>query len=169
MLSSVEYFRFQCSAISLTLTGCQWALYQNKVSCYNAITNKVNHSLTHLCPNLRAVSGPVKHQAFITLVRPKLKYCSSVWDSHCLSQDSLLEFIQNCAARFITNNFPFPFRMSCPFKLNYYYYPSNSLFGYQNYDEGLSVFVYFSNFTTVSTVPELHTTSFIHSAGDITP
>lgn len=78
----------------------------------NAITNEANRSLGYFLRNLKAAPSSVKHQAFTTLVRPKLEYCSSVWDPHYLNLVSLLESVQNRAARFIANNYSYPSSIS---------------------------------------------------------
>ena len=55
----------------------------NKLSWAEYISNtvsKANKILGLLCQNLNSFSPFVKETAYKTLVRPKLEYCSSIWD-----------------------------------------------------------------------------------------
>lgn len=66
------------------------------------ITGKANQSLGFIRRNLGSCPQNVKEQAYMTLVRPRLEYASSVWDPHLKKHHHDLEKIQRRAARFVT-------------------------------------------------------------------
>ena len=49
----------------------------------------------------------MKHIAYTTLVRPRLEYCSTVWDPYTHRNIDRLERTNTKAARFITNNYTY--------------------------------------------------------------
>ena len=51
----------------------------------------------HKCPQ------DLKDKAYKTMIRPKLEYCSSVWDPHQRKYKDKLEMVQRRAAQFVTN------------------------------------------------------------------
>ena len=51
----------------------------------NSTSSKANQTLGFLKGNLRINSSTVKEKAYISLVRPKLEYCSTVWDPKCIT------------------------------------------------------------------------------------
>jgi Reverse transcriptase (RNA-dependent DNA polymerase)/Endonuclease-reverse transcriptase len=55
--------------------------------------------------NLRGTSVKTKDVAYKTLIRPKLEYCSSVWDPYTLEMVNELERVQKLAARRVTGQF----------------------------------------------------------------
>ena len=65
------------------------------------ITSKSYQVLGLLRRNLYNCSTHVKEIAYKTLVRPKLKYCASVWDPHHQEHKNRLEAVQRRAARFV--------------------------------------------------------------------
>jgi len=77
----------------------------------NDITAKANSTLGFVRRNLRGASKEVRAKAYTSIVRPKLEYCSSVWDPHKLkhaqtnSLEEKLESVQRRAARFVTGNY----------------------------------------------------------------
>ena len=73
----------------------------------NNICTKANRTLGFLRRNLFSCPQDVKEAAYKGLVRPVLKYGSSVWDPHtkCLQEE--LQKVQNLAARFVTRNYTF--------------------------------------------------------------
>lgn len=69
------------------------------------ICSKASRTLGFLRRNLKSASPEVKKLAYITFVRPKLEYASSVWHPSQSYLISDLEAIQNRAARFITSQY----------------------------------------------------------------
>ena len=69
------------------------------------ITKKANSMLGFLRRNLRSCSEDTKAQAYFSMVRSNLEYCSSVWSPHHKDQKQKLEMGQRRAARYTTNRF----------------------------------------------------------------
>ena len=69
------------------------------------ITSKANKMLGLLKRNLYLCSTRTKDIAYKSLIRPKLEYCSAIWDPHHKSDQTKLEMIQHRAARFATRNY----------------------------------------------------------------
>ena len=67
----------------------------------NSISAKANRVLGLLRRNLYSCSRKVKEAAYKTLVRPKLEYCSSIWDPYHQEYTNKLEAVQRRAARFV--------------------------------------------------------------------
>ena len=67
-------------------------------------TSKANSVLGLLRRNLYSCSSKVKETAYTTLVRPKLEYCSSIWDPYHQEHKNRLEAVQRRAARFVCND-----------------------------------------------------------------
>ena len=65
------------------------------------ITSKANRTLGSIKRNLNRCSQEIKVKAYTILVRPKLEYSSTVWDTYCKCQINQLEKIQCRAARFV--------------------------------------------------------------------
>ena len=76
----------------------------NKLSWAEHISNtvsKANKVLVLLHHNLNSCSPFVKETAYKSLVRPKLEYCSSIWDPYHQEYKNKLESVQRRAARFV--------------------------------------------------------------------
>ena len=71
----------------------------------NNITANANRSLGFLKRNLKINSQHIKEHAYKALVRPKLEYCSSIWDPHNTNQINQIEKIQRRAARYVQNRY----------------------------------------------------------------
>jgi len=75
------------------------------------IAAKANSTLGFLRRNLRGACRSIRAQAYLSIVRPKLEYASSVWDPHkrIHSQtnklEDKLEAVQRRAARFATGDY----------------------------------------------------------------
>ena len=69
------------------------------------IIAKSNRSLYFIMRNLKGAPLYVKAQAYKSLIRPILEYCSSVWDPYHNYLINDLEMVQQKAARFVHNNF----------------------------------------------------------------
>ena len=68
----------------------------------NRTTKKANSMLGFLRRNLKSASEITKTNAYKTIVRPHLEYCSTVWSPHHKDQKSQIEAIQRRAARYVT-------------------------------------------------------------------
>ena len=76
----------------------------NKLSLAEHISNtvsKANKVLGLLRRNLYSCSPFVKETAYKSLARPKLEYCSSIWDPYHQECENKLELVQRKAARFV--------------------------------------------------------------------
>ena len=69
------------------------------------ITSKANKVLGLIKRNLWNCPKSVKETAHKTLVRPKLQYACSAWDSHYQKDKVALERVQRKTARFVTGNY----------------------------------------------------------------
>ena len=76
--------------------------WQNHI---NTITAKANRMLGLVRRNLRGSARKLREQAYVSLVRPHLEYCSVVWNPYTKKNISKIESIQRQAARFVTNNY----------------------------------------------------------------
>ena len=76
----------------------------NKLSWAENISNsvsKINKVLGLLRHNLHSCSPFVKETAYKSLDRPKIEYCSSIWDPHHQEYENKLESVQRRVARFV--------------------------------------------------------------------
>lgn len=71
----------------------------------NHMTAKAKRSLGFLRRNLTHCHPKVKERAYLSLVRPLVEYCSSIWDPHLAKHVKLVESVQRAAARFVTGNY----------------------------------------------------------------
>ena len=71
----------------------------------NSMTAKANQSLAFLKRNLKLTSSKIKEHAYKALVRPKLEYCTTIWDPHTKNQNIQIEKVQRRAARFVSNRY----------------------------------------------------------------
>ena len=67
------------------------------------ICDKANSTIGFLKRNLNIGWTTVKENAYKSLVRPTLKYASTVWDRYQQNTINRLEMVQRCAARYVTN------------------------------------------------------------------
>ena len=95
-LQEVDHHPYLGVELSKNLT---WAKHINQIS------TKANKMLGLLRRNLGTCKQSTKDIAYKTLVRPRLEYCSAVWDPHQKIHIDNLEKIQRRAARFVTNNY----------------------------------------------------------------
>ena len=104
ILSSVPQIKYLGVHISQDL---KWNSHINSTS------SKTNQTLGFLKRNLRISSSTVKEKAYESLVRPKLEYCSTVWDPNCITNPKdgdktshrlvdQLEMVQRRAAMWVT-------------------------------------------------------------------
>ena len=71
----------------------------------NTTVKKANQTLGFIKRNLKCCPKKTKETAYKMLVRPKLEYCSSVWDPHQQAQTKKLKQVQRRAARFVQNDY----------------------------------------------------------------
>ena len=82
----------------------------------NSISSKANQTLGFLKRNLKINSQTIKEKAYKSIVRPKLEYCSTVWDPKCIKNPKegdktkhrlvyQLEMVQRRAARWVTGRY----------------------------------------------------------------
>ena len=69
------------------------------------ITKKSNNMLGFLHRNLRQASEETKAQAYFTMVRSNLDYCSTIWSPYQRDQKHQIEMVQRRSARFVTNRY----------------------------------------------------------------
>ena len=65
-----------------------------------SIVSKAKRALGMIKRNINVAPMQAKSQAYQTLVRPHLEYCSSVWDPHTQTDVNRIEAVQRRAARF---------------------------------------------------------------------
>jgi hypothetical protein len=86
--------------LGLTLTSnMSWQPHINNISA------KANRMLGLIRRNLRGCSRNLRQQAYTTLVRPHLEYCSPIWNPHTKKNINKLESTQRQAARFVFNTY----------------------------------------------------------------
>ena len=86
--------------LGVTLSGdLKWNIHIDKV------VSKANGMLGFVRRNLSNTPRKVKIQAYKSLVRPHIEYCSSVWDPHTSRNIKKVEAVQRRAARFIMNDY----------------------------------------------------------------
>ena len=76
-----------------------WKLHIDKA------VKKGSSTLGFLRRNLRINSEDVKSAAYISLVRPNLEYCSTIWNPYHKDQIYKLEMVQRRAAWYATNRY----------------------------------------------------------------
>ena len=69
----------------------------------DAISGAANRMLGFLNRTLQRCPQKLKEKAYKTTVRPKLEYCSSIWDPHQQKYVAKIEMVQRRAARFVKN------------------------------------------------------------------
>ena len=86
--------------LGVSLSGdMKWNTHIDKVVA------KANGMLGFVRRNLSNAPRNVKIQAYKSLVRPHIEYCSSVWDPHTKHNIKKVEAVQRRAARFIMNDY----------------------------------------------------------------
>ena len=81
---------------------------QSNLSCMNhisRITKKSNNMLGFLRRNLRQASEETKAQAYFTMVRSNLDYCSTIWSPYQRDPKYQIKMVQRRYARFVTNRY----------------------------------------------------------------
>ena len=69
------------------------------------VSNKANSTLGFLRRSLKINSSTIKERAYMTLVRPNLEYCSSVWDPSTAVAKYNLERVQRRTARWVLHRY----------------------------------------------------------------
>ena len=70
-----------------------------------ATKNKASGTLKFLQRNLRITSNQIKTTAYMSFVRPRLEYGSTVWDPHTQNNIDKLEMVQRRASRWVLGRF----------------------------------------------------------------
>jgi len=84
--------------VNLT-NNLSWNIHVDK------ITKKANSTLGFLHRNLRISNTSVKSNAYTSLVRPHLEYCSPVWSPYIKNLTNKVEMVQRWAAIYATNRY----------------------------------------------------------------
>ena len=66
--------------------GVQISQDLKRNSHINSISSKANQILGFLKRNLKINSQTIKEKTYKSIVRPKLEYCSTVWDPKCIKK-----------------------------------------------------------------------------------
>ena len=78
---------------------------QLNLSWKNHISRKYNNMLGFLRRSLRQASEETKAQAYFTMVRSNLNYCSTIWSPYQRDQKHQIEMVQRRSACFVTNRY----------------------------------------------------------------
>ena len=71
----------------------------------NKIINSASKTLGMVRRNLWGCSKQTKSLAYVTLVRPKIEFASSVWDPYLSKHSLALDKIQRSGARFVISEY----------------------------------------------------------------
>ena len=71
----------------------------------NNITSRANRVLGLIKRNLGGTSQKLRQEAYFSLVRPHLEYCSNVWNPYTKKEVNKIENTQRRAVRFFLNNY----------------------------------------------------------------
>jgi len=69
------------------------------------ISKKARKTIYFFQRQLKNTSKEVREKVYLTIIRPLLEYCSSVWDVQYIKHINILEGVQNKAARFVMQKF----------------------------------------------------------------
>ena len=72
------------------------------------VTRNAYSMLGFLRRNLKSTSIETKANAYFSMVRPNLEYCSTVWNPYQKEQKHKVEMVQRRAARYVTNRIETP-------------------------------------------------------------
>ena len=86
----------------LGLTFTQNLSWQTHI---DEVISKANQMLGLISRNLRRSSQKIRQQAYISLVRPRMEYCASVWNPFTAKSISKIEAVQRRAARFVLQRY----------------------------------------------------------------
>lgn len=96
LLESVESYKYLGVHITNNLSWARQIEY---------VTSNANRMLGYLKRNFSLSPSSLKKQLYITYVRPRLEYASSVWDPGYVTLSNKIEAVQNRSARFILSNY----------------------------------------------------------------
>ena len=71
----------------------------------NQTAGKANRMLGLVNRNIKTRSHNIKTKAYKALLRPRLEYCASVWDTHTQSAVQKIEMVQRRAARYFLRRY----------------------------------------------------------------
>ena len=97
-----------CTLSMVTQYPYRGVTISNTMSLQNHINNttcRANRVLGLIERNLRGTSQKLRQQAYFSLVRPHLEYCSTVWNPYIKKDVNKIENIQRRTVRFVLNNY----------------------------------------------------------------
>lgn len=71
----------------------------------NSVVSAANRSLGYIRRNFNSAPSNLKRLLYVTLIRPKLDYASSIWNPSQITLSNLIEAIQSRAVRFIMSDY----------------------------------------------------------------
>lgn len=96
ILENVDSFKY----LGITITkDLKWNKH------ISAACARASGVLRFVARNLQIPSRIIKERAYMSLVRPHVEFCSSVWDPHTQQLQHKLEMVQRRAARFVTGRY----------------------------------------------------------------
>jgi len=69
------------------------------------IVNSANSMMGMIKRNIKKAPRKTKEAAYKALIRPKVEYCSSIWDPHQANNISKIDGVQRRAARYVCNQY----------------------------------------------------------------
>ena len=105
---NADYHLGGCTLSMVTLYPYLGVTISNTMSRQNHINNTTcwaNGVLGLIERNVRGTSQKLRQQAYFSLVRPHLEYCSTVWNPYIKKDVNKIENIQHRAVIFVLNNY----------------------------------------------------------------
>ena len=70
-----------------------------------SLSSKASSTLGLLRRNLHGCPTKLREQAYVSLIRSKVEYCSAIWDPYLIKDINTIEAIQRRAARFVVQDY----------------------------------------------------------------
>ena len=93
--------------MTFSYLGVELSAYMKWNSHVNKVTAKGNTMLGILHRNLKNCPKNLKDLAYKSILRPKLEYACSIWDTYTAVNIKTLERFQRRSARFVYNKFSY--------------------------------------------------------------